>query len=337
MTEDRSTPFGRIEKGFAREDIEEIFNIQKDWNPSGDDKLYFLPGCTVPRFKVREKYTCTISPKKATAAFISKENLSSSDSLFTKEYLYKLSKDDRTVFLNNLKSKWREKFKPLVESLLTNGTIEGVYLAKPIWEYSYNAHPFASSRLYDILTNSEWYIKDQIRRGQHHHFTINRDSKLNELTCPVYLENDILKLLNEDKMIVDTAKYNELRLMGQSTDMENVKILMNLMANSNFEKSAGKLLFLIKEFDSKFMQTPDWDSVNFKSLLSFLGLTKKDFKYGLRLDKSQEVLKNTKSFTKENVMLLGSLYAGHAPSGDLTKMFSRGPVLRTDQFNLLDE
>ena len=38
-------------------------HAEKDWTPAKGDRVYFFPGCTVPRFKVRAKYNTTIKPE----------------------------------------------------------------------------------------------------------------------------------------------------------------------------------------------------------------------------------------------------------------------------------
>ena len=61
----------KIVKGFTRDNIKSALNVKTGWQATGSDKLYFFPGCSVPRFKVRENFSCTNKPSSATAAFIS--------------------------------------------------------------------------------------------------------------------------------------------------------------------------------------------------------------------------------------------------------------------------
>ena len=105
----------RIVTGFLRSDVKEVLSINSNWEPKDNEKIYFFPGCTVPRFKVRDKYAVTIKPENATVAFINPKNLIGSDTTF--EYfknLLPISRDelqniadayidfDRKLLLNSL-------------------------------------------------------------------------------------------------------------------------------------------------------------------------------------------------------------------------------------------
>ena len=72
----------KVINGYEGIEIHEKLNVQETWSPIGNDILYFLPGCNVPRFKVREQFACTIKPENATAVFISKDNLKESENTF---------------------------------------------------------------------------------------------------------------------------------------------------------------------------------------------------------------------------------------------------------------
>jgi len=129
----------KVITGFFRSEIDAILNVQEIWNPLGNnqDNLFFFPGCSVPRFKVREHFSCTIKLDKATAAFVSKNTLTGSDNTF-KHYrsVKPIPKHELFAFLHDVHQPF---IYDTVDSILQNPNIDGVYLSRELWkEHAYN-------------------------------------------------------------------------------------------------------------------------------------------------------------------------------------------------------
>ena len=310
------------------------------WVPAENDRLYFFPGCSVPRFKVRDKFNTTIKPEYATAAFISTQDLKASDNMFD-------------VF-NNLRpiegryiTNWFDRiYGPdhnltvKLKSLLLNCEND-ILIPEDDWYRIKYKHP--DDAPYGICLY-EW------RRQQYNDAEQMSDAKSNlnlystvinsqfaKLTCPIYMQDQILPLLNEDQMIIDEKKYQELRNMANSSDKENIILVMELMSNANFEKSFVYLLFLLKEFNSKITsQKKEIGHVNFKSLLIAMDLTEKSIS-NMCLESMMKQLKKQKQFTRSNVQRLTQFFLHEPKHKTETTHFVSGPVLRPDAESTLDD
>ena len=122
----------KIVNGFTGDNMEKTLNIDKPWQPlgNGQDKCFFMPGCIVPRFKVREQFTVTIKPTNATVLFINKETLTGSDSTF-KHYKHCLpvKADVITSYVEALKNfSHLELFRNLRDSGAE------IFLGRSLWE-----------------------------------------------------------------------------------------------------------------------------------------------------------------------------------------------------------
>lgn len=175
------------------------------------------------------------------------------------------------------------------------------------------------------ITSNEFQILGLIRKGA-----------LEDLTCPIYLEEELLALLNSDSVTIDVEKYQEFRAFGRTADKENLILLMELMSNCNFTDSVVYLLFLLKEFGYLMESLKESNHVNFKSLLNFLELDPKDFKNVSIMDMTR-ALQEHNQFTETNAMRVSMLYAGDrfeyndvSMKIDGQAVWTQGPVIRKE-------
>lgn len=89
-------------------------------------------------------------------------------------------------------------------------------------------------------------------------------------TSKYYHESQILKLLNNT--VLDEHMYNSISEMLKSKDISTKGMAIDLMANCDFEKSIIYLCALLFDHTDEFFKCRERNSVNFKSLLSYLGL-----------------------------------------------------------------
>ena len=333
----------KIVDGFTADKTNEVVTVSKGWQPldNGKDKLFFFPGCSVPRFKVREHYACTIKPSSATAAFISTENLMGSGSTFDcYEDLYPI--DLKTV-IDMTKTLMDLPKAKILQSFIANQSIEQVFLSRKIWkEGNWNSKYFKDDNTFDYYMRyskqgmSRWSFKYHQKEPQYRLLGINHKSGLKDLPCEVYLEDEILQVLNKDNFVIDAEKYEELKAFGDTNDKENQVLMMELMANCDFEKSFIYLLFLLKEFQKDIVQLKESSHVNFKSLLSYLGISLSD---DLDIYKLTILAKQHKKFTRVNAALISGLCQDdyiHYDSND-NECWTSGPILQKDSKNYLDD
>lgn len=329
----------KVVEGFTRDIIKEGLDIQTGWKPlgNGQDKLYFLPGCAVPRFKVRENYSCTIKPEYATAAFVSKTNLLGSDTtLDLYPNLYPIDVPDLKTFVKEM---YDQNASKLILSLINSYKYEKVFLGQEVWkEKIYQNNISANLRISDIMNYGRYSWFDECTKPFYNLLGYKRNNGLTKSTASIYFEDELLSILNKDNFVIDDEKYEELRAFGLTEDKENEVLMMELMSNCDFEKSIVSLLFLLKEFGSNIKNYKEANHVNFKSLLSFLNLDQSHLNK-IDLVTITRILREHKKFTKTNAMKLSSLcaddYIDYSDNNNLC--WTQGPVLKPDCQSLLNK
>ena len=138
-------------------------------------------------------------------------------------------------------------------------------------------------------------------------------------------------------MVIDEQKYAELRLMANSSDAENIILVMELISNANFEKSFVYLLLLLKEFNSQIKaRRKEIGHVNFKALLNFLDLDEKSL-VNIDIEMLMTGMKKHKQFTRPNVQRISQFFATNLAAFPETDHFTSGPVLKAEAESLLDD
>lgn len=320
--------------GFEKHNMDTLLQVQQDWTPLGNglDRLYFFPGCAVPRFKVRENYSCTIKPDNATAAFISANGIKEGSAVNVLHGVAALSIADGDRFIrDNFDKDEKERIR---YNMLVDQT-QGILVTENLWKQQW----------YNVLDNCRYPINDcvdsskyDLKNRRQDFYQVFPDSGIHSLQCPIYFETAVLRHLNQDQVVIDEKRYEEFRAFGLSQDEENVVLMMELMANCDFEKSFVYLLFLLKEFGQKIAPLKAAHHVNFKSLLTFMDLTVKDLD-SINLGDLTRALKKHKKFTRTNVQLITSLCAGDQFLGQHrdVSMYTPGQVLSPDSYDLLDD
>jgi hypothetical protein len=328
-----------IVNGFTGDVTQHALSAKDKWDPLGNDadRLYFLPGCSVPRFKVREHFSVTIKPEYATACFVSAEGLEGSDNMF-KHYknLQLLKPSEFKPLMNDVKD---YRSRELFFMLWQNNEIEGVFLDKNFWNneaYSYDY--FKTTRAAEHLVDSRYVHKHKQISPSFQLYTAEPSSKLGQINCDIYLEEAVLKHLNKNNLILSEEKYQELRSFGSTEDKENIVLMMELMSNCDFEKSLVYLLFLLKEFGPSIQDLKESNHVNFKSLLSFLKVNHSSLS-SIGINDMTRILRTNNQFTRSNAMRLSMLFAGeHVDySNNNNVCWSAGPVLKLDCETLLND
>ena len=338
-----------IRNGFEKAKAAEYFEADDaEWVPlnNNSDTLYFLPGCTVPRFKVREHYRCTNKPENATAIFIPEkyELPTEENSRIEVVRTLKMSVADFTQYIMNnygVENKNYKKIKMLtVANNWTNLYVTKEFLLNNYYEkpHDYDKINGQTASGFDtILSESRWSLQSDRSDNCKTMCFIPLNSPLNNYSGSYYFETQILKHLNKDSLIIDETKFNELMTIGESDDDENIVLMMELMANSNYEKSYVYLLMLLKAFGDKMAYQKVINHVNFKGLLKYFSLERKDIG-NIDLVKLTKALKSAKKFTRSNVQIITSLCSGdyiRYDAKEINGLYTEGPVLRPEviEFN----
>lgn len=323
----------KVISGFTKENIENVFGINNKWMPKNNEKLFFVSGCKVPRFKLKNKFTCTNKVSNADAAFISKESINTSsiidvakaynvseaygnrDTSYITEIgeFIKLTDPDLYVLYNSLISKF-----------------DTIYLSENFRVNSYTN--FNNNKNWNnYISPSSWTFKYQYQRNPDGNTIciVDRNSDLHNATCDFYLASDMQEILNDGNLIIDFEKYKELKAMS-AADSESLVLSMEIMANSDFKSSVPYLCFLLKEFNGAMKYQKEFHHVNFQSLINFLNLGSEIKDDNLTIHTISKVLKEHKQFTRVNVQMLSQLcvndYIRYRDDSD----FKEGPVLKSE-------
>ncbi len=328
----------------------DINNVAKDINHSdfpttntSDTKLYFTPGCVVPRVKVREAYKCTNKMSAADYTFINEGMIESSEGngFIQHKYLQRIRPEYLThkpggklnigsIFtLEGLITEQNAHLKPLYQSLIHN--VDYVYVTRNIYGNSWNS-PLVPSRynserihLGDMGVTSE-YSHDW-KKNEHRFIQIDPKGDFAKLVDEekLYFDSTILPYVNKDNVTIDEDLYESYRAMALSDD-ETLDLTMEMLSNCNYAESVHYIVFLLKEFGYKMSQRKSADHVNFKSLLNFVSLTKQRLHNGLELIDATHILKEHKKFTKSNAFVLSKLYVNASDHERITAGWDQGPV-----------
>jgi hypothetical protein len=226
-----------------------------EYVPTKGDKVYFLPGVTVPRVKFKEialEYGIRTvrNPNDANVFF---GNISTADKITDSRWVYKIETkylidalDNNTLDLDEF---YIDKLKTALE-FYTN-------------EFIATDHPFA-------LAIAEDAEKNQVRMQ-----TISDDyTELGKALEGkiIYEESTIIDKLNgQDASVIDAVMFEQLRTMFNSSDSDNCVLGMEILANCKYSASLPYMLLLFKDFNGEMYNSNTKNHVNFKSLVNWLG------------------------------------------------------------------
>ena len=210
-------------------------------------------------YKLKDKFTTTLVPSKATAVFFNADKFSQNDNHEILRFASVCTKKELKLILQQ----YAFPNKSLIESLAS--TVDSIYIDNTdyyTWSYhSYHYNPIT-------VENTCW----QAKNNNNVLMFIKNDHVLNNTKCPIYKDTSLLPHVNSGSLVIDAAKYKELKFMGESDDKNDHILLMEIMANCNYEQSVLYLWLLFTNFYSRFYYTKTRDHVNFKSLLKFLNI-----------------------------------------------------------------
>jgi hypothetical protein len=226
-----------------------------EYTPTKGDKVYFLPGVTVPRVKFKnvalEYGIKTVrNPNDADVFF---GNKATTDKITDSTWIYQV----KTQYLNDalesntldLDEFYIDKLKTALE-FYTN-------------EFIATDHPFA-------LAIAEGKESSQMRIQ-----TISNDYAELEKALEgkiIYEESTIIDKLNgQDASVIDVVMFEQLSTMFNSSDDDNHVLAMEILANCKYSASLPYMLLLFKDFSGYMYNSSTKNHVNFKSLVNWLG------------------------------------------------------------------
>lgn len=268
--------------------------------PKKNDKLYFIPGTSIPRFKIKdfcEKHQVSIVKykDKADVCFIGPDSYK--ELLFdSRHYAFRKS-DMVSYFENNLRKgvgNHDQFLQDLKDADSTHVTIH--YSVQSALKEGKIGQCFNK----DVVWHPNIYFKDEKAY----------ESFVSIQTNPnIYDQKEILSRLNST--VMDEASYISVQRMLKSSDKNNVRLAIETMANCDYQKSAVYLLLLMKEYGAQIYEAPNYHHVNFKSLLKFFSI---NHVRSLYYDDILKALINTKLLNQSNLDMLQPLVLNNSQS-----------------------
>jgi hypothetical protein len=279
------------------------FNIvKKEYTPKMKDKLYFLPGVNIPRVKLKDfalnYYIKTVRHvEDADVVFGSKL---SNQKVLTRTWETLIRTEDFITCFNHLVEENKlddytvEKIKTALEfynqsTIITDDRSISIFSDLSLYKsLIVNAGGVLSSnkKTSYVKTVEEGYLSDAL-------YLSGKE---------VYDEAALLKHINgDDAIIIDKEVYNQLEAMLSSSDNDNHVLAMEIMANCKLEESLFYLLKLMGKYSNKLRECKGVNHVNFKSLLSYLGIDK----WRMQFSTDEKIRK----LMEKNVLTVGMLNA----------------------------
>ena len=230
--------------------------------PQKKDKLFFSPECKVPRFKIKNLY------QKYNIAGV--KNISSANvKIYSDDDFNCIKRSDLCTYL-------KEDVLKIIEasdSVFSKNVIDDVKnsTSKYVSISGYLYHHFKYFDNIDQVDDES--IKAYIRHASEAN---NLISVINDKQC--YHENSILRLINEGN-ILNGEQYESIKRLFESSDDKDTVLAMEAMANSDYEKSALNLLFLLQDYGRKIYACKSRKHVNFVSFLNFFDIRDVNYVY----------------------------------------------------------
>ena len=278
-----------------RPGCEIVSSNQVPYKATKGDKLHFYPKCTVPRVKLREwgKKVGVTSGRLpgSNIKIISKKAVN----FYCKDKIGLVVKTSE--FKNWYKKNIAGGF--ALEAVLDN--YQEKYMMLP---YHIENEVIGNSHSFRFVT----HLKDQINTGAEYcgyrHSKVIELEGLNLLNDPeCFMEEDVIAEMTSFDTILTNDQYEGLDNLFKSNDATNHEMALEILACSNYKESLWMILPLITSNYNAIINCKSRNSVNFKSLLTYIGANIAD----LHMNTCIKILKHKKLLTSQSL----AKFAGH--------------------------
>lgn len=255
---------GDIEDGA----LSTVLQSDKSYLFQPTDKLFFLAGCTVPRFKVKQ--LC-----EATGMTTVKAIENSTVTIYG---------DDTENSITRYQHSWynlsKERFLQFIEENYPIGD-PVIMKLKTILEDPETYHNVDTSdySLRRTLTGHESFVLKPVMNTdfKSDNIWVSEESKIMafdrmlEDGRTLVHQNDLLTIININN-VMDKEMYEQTDKMFSSEDENNHVLALEIMANCDYEKSALYLWLLMKDHSRKIYNRPESKHVNYQALCKFFDI-----------------------------------------------------------------
>lgn len=260
------------EPDFNRKDVSKFIGTRV-YTPKAGDKIFFVSGCDVPRFKVKQlcqKYDIALVKfqDKADVKFIGPQVV---HDLFTSHYENLLSKSYLLDYLHQVLGDTDVRYMSFINDIKNSGATTVAMHYSPLAELKdktwFQLKLFRGNnadRTEGGMLNHHSYLKLVDIAAYNQFMDLCTDNKY-------YNQDDIMKIINSGTVMTEELREQTRRLF-ESTDVGNHRVAMEAMANCDYEASAVPLLLLMKDFGQTMYSCNTKNHVNFKALLKFFNV-----------------------------------------------------------------
>lgn len=229
--------------------------------PIAGDKIWFYPGCDIPRFKVKQfcmnnKVSVVKTKERSTVRFVGQQTLNEMS------FGYNVYRVEKSEFLTWLDSVMCNAYMQLSDDIIKTPS-EYVYIYGAALNSFCDEDEFGEKIFKEDYSDMEDVTIRRIPKEENYQQLVDmlQDSQL-------YYQDGLLNLLNTG-MVIDEETYQQMHRLFESSDSDNTRVAMESMANCDFQRSAVYLLMLMRKFGSKINNSGVTHHVNFKSLIKY--------------------------------------------------------------------
>ena len=238
-----------------------------------DKVIYRFPKLDLPTMKVnnlKEKYNVSVTrnPDKADLLVISERFIRNMAGFTYHDFI---TKDHFKKFLKDIVDHMTEDLKSTLSNFVKS--IEDIDAKfRVAFQYRYNCDNNTEiQNLKSALQKSYRNVTSNVTDTNKILFVYQDVNQINTLRNQssigkIVLDADLVKICNEDSIVVNEEHYKNLESMIKSNDAENIMMALEIMSNCNVEKSIDKLACLFFFYENWLKVGKNWNSVNVKAL-----------------------------------------------------------------------
>jgi hypothetical protein len=271
---------------------EKDFLSEKDF--TDEEKIYFLPECTVPRFKVKmytenNKSAMVRDINKATCLIATEESII--HQVVEGNYVYHYDNSDIIKILNCLYGEYSPKTIRVISELNKGVKLYMDYNTKNrILYFDSPQKPFPKNLINEYSTLG--ITKVNLNTLDYYEKLINSKK--------IFHQNILLDKISSD-IVMNEEMFEETKKMFQSTDYENTELALELMANCNYKKSAAFLLSLLTTYRNNIRNSKSKNHVNVKSMFEFFDINLNNY---IDIEDILTILEEKQCMTEEQLLFL---------------------------------
>lgn len=289
------------EPDFNRKDVSKFIGTRV-YTPKAGDKIFFVSGCDVPRFKVKQlcqKYDIALVKfqDKADVKFIGPQVI---HDLFTSHYESLLSKSYLLDYLHQVLGDTDVRYLSFINDIKNSDvTTVAIHhnplseLKDKIWFQLKLFRGNNADRTEGGMLNRHGYLKLVDIAAYNQFMDLCTDVRY-------FNQDDIMKIINSGTVMDEELREQTKRLFD-SKDVGNHRVAMEAMANCDYEASAVPLLLLMKDFGNIMYACNTKNHVNFKALLKFFNVVNLQ---NISFDNIISSLRYQKILTTSNLKML---------------------------------